>query len=329
MTPAQGVSPFHTMALWFRALEQRIAQTYDRIYTHEREVFLERLIVYLAVAGFLIHLSLIFLCSTVPGLAAFRRVFGTNYLSAIYTPFSFILFFEMLLLVLTIPESTTRAVGTQFEIISLITLRNVFKDLAAFENLSQIAQQIDDFIVILTDMGGGLLLFLLVAVFYHISSRRTAQEQAMGVPTRALEHFIARKKIIALGLSFLLFSLVITSLAQWVQVSYLAVVAGTPPLRSFTTLFSTDLFTVIIFTDVLILILSLLLSNNYQLVFRNAGFVVATILLRISLSADKPYDIIVALIATVFGILVLLIYKYCSRIGASHEMHPASDIETS
>ena len=49
--------------------------------------------------------------------------------------------------------------------------------------------------------------------------------------------------------------------------------------------FYTDVFTVMIFTDVLIVILSLAVSDRYELVFRNGAFVISTILIRFSLTA--------------------------------------------
>ncbi|MEM6457538.1 MAG: hypothetical protein AAF772_20790, partial [Acidobacteriota bacterium] len=74
-----------------------------------------------------------------------------------------------------------------------------------------------------------------------------------------------------------------------------------------------DLFTVMIFTDVLILLFSMLQADDYKLVFRNAGFIVSTILIRFSLTIEKPYDVELALLAMVFGILVLLVYGYFSK----------------
>jgi hypothetical protein len=43
-----------------------------------------------------------------------------------------------------------------------------------------------------------------------------------------------------------------------------------------------------IFTDVLILILSLVVSGRYEMVFRNAAFVLSIILLRFSLTEGHP-----------------------------------------
>ena len=39
---------------------------------------------------------------------------GKNYLSAIYTPFSFILLYEVLMLIAALPHSTTESIAKQF-----------------------------------------------------------------------------------------------------------------------------------------------------------------------------------------------------------------------
>ena len=72
--------------------------------------------------------------------------------------------------------------------------------------------------------------------------------------------------------------------------------------------FYIDVFTVMIFTDALILILSLVGSGRYEMVFRNAAFVISTILLRYSLAEDHPYAAPLALFEMVFGILTLLVF---------------------
>ena len=69
-----------------------------------------------------------------------------------------------------------------------------------------------------------------------------------------------------------------------------------------------------IFTDVLILILSLVVSGQYALVFRNAAFVVSTILIRFSLTEGYPFGAPLALMAMLFGILTLLVFNLHMRL---------------
>lgn len=299
-------------------IQFRLAALFDRLSDPHGIHRLERAIIIVGIVGFLSHLGLIWLCTWLPTFGPLIPIVGTNYLSAIYTPFSFILFYELLLLILTLPQSTTLALGRQFEIISLITVRNVFKDLAEFENLSLIDTQSDPFRKVLIDLTVGILLFLMVGVFYHINRRRPA-EPVRGAPEPALALFIAQKKIVALLLSALFFVLLGTSVWSWGSAVWLALVENSAMPRTLTTIFYTDIFTVLVFTDVLLLLLSLLLSANYPLVFRNAGFVACTILMRLALAATWPSSLLAAVASVVFGIIVNAIYLYSIRIASPLE----------
>lgn len=319
MAPREpAASPDPTSSRLVRA-QLGLADRFDRLADPARVHSLERTMVVVAIFGFLAHLGLIWLCSVVPSLAPLRRVVGSNYLSAIYTPFSFILFYELLLLVLTLPASTTLALGRQFEIISLITVRNVFKDLAEFESLSQIETQIAPLQKVVIDLAVGVLLFLLVGVFYHVSRWRAPAEPQRTPPGPALQLFIAQKKIVALVLSVLFFVLLGASVWTWSSAVWNAIAAAGPLPKTLTTIFYTDIFTVLVFTDVLLLLLSLLLSDSYPLVFRNAGFVASTILLRLSLAAAWPYGLLAAVAAVGFGLVVNIIYLYSTRVVPTRE----------
>jgi hypothetical protein len=82
--------------------------------------------------------------------------------------------------------------------------------------------------------------------------------------------------------------------------------------------FYTDVFSVMIFTDVLIVILSLGVSDRYELVFRNGAFVISTILIRLSLTAQPPFGAVLALLGMLFGIGTLLIYNYHLEVAGVH-----------
>jgi hypothetical protein len=298
-------------------LRNRSELLFDRLYGPRNRAVFRRLIVQLALAGLAMHLGLVFLGRHLESPPPAIQAVGTNYLSALYTPFSFVLFYEVLLLILSIPESMTRSIGKQYEILSLIVIRNVFKDVAEFESVADLAKQLGDFLTVLLDMGGGLLMFLLVAVFYHVNSRRPRIAETDPTYDDRLQLFVSRKKVIALLLSGLLFGLATVNLGRWC-IDVLEVVRfGTAPTIDVRTIFYLDLFTVMIFADAIILILSLLLSSRYELVFRNAAFVVSAILMRFSLAVQKPYDVELGLLSIAFGTLVLLIYNYYLRFNVA------------
>ena len=157
-------------------------------------------------------------------------------------------------------------------------------------------------------------MFLLVTVFQHVS-RRPAQERRTDM-TEALQRFVERKKLLALALTVLFVSLAAVQAVSFaVEVFHETVRGSLAPLAP-PSAFYTDVFTVMIFTDVLILILSLLVSDSYELVFRNAAFVISTILIRFSLTAGQPYGVALGVVGMMFGIATVLIYNYNTHIHA-------------
>ncbi len=298
---------------WPTRVRLALERIFDGLFGASRRALFRVAIVYMALFGLVVHLGLVFLARSLETPPAVIAAVGTNYLAALYTPFSFVLFYEVLLLILSIPESTTSSLGKQYEILSLIVIRNVFKDIAEFEALTRFDDQLAEFSAVLLDMGGGLLMFALVALFYAINRRRP-RPPVVGIEKgRRLRTFIGRKKVIALGLAVLLFCIAGHNFVSWVLEVFSIARFGTLPTIDVRTIFYLDLFTVLVFADAVILILSLLLSGSYELVFRNAAFVVSTILLRFSLAVSKPYDVELGIVSIAFGTLVLLVYSHYVR----------------
>lgn len=280
---------------------------YDRLYSERNQALFEHWIMNLSILGFLIHLALVFLSRTLAHPPALIASVGKNYLSAIYTPFSFILFFEVLMLIAALPQSTTQSIAKQYEIVSLIFIRQFFKDIAELDDIGKLSRFTPDVLPVFIDVSAGLFMFLLVTVFLHAARRRHVPEAAPQ-ESPALKSFIARKKSIAVVLTALLVSLAVHSI--WLFAREILGQTHTDA-NSF---FYSDVFTAMIFTDVLIVILSLAVSDRYELVFRNGAFVISTILIRFSLTVVHPFADELAVAGMIFGILTLLIYNYHARI---------------
>ena len=289
-----------------------LTTAHDVIFAEGNKLALKRLVIWLSIAGFATHLLLIFLNRTLQQPPSLIMEVGHNYLNAISTPFSFILFYEVLTLIAALPASTTRSIANQFEIVSLIFIRDVFRDIAKATDLVREHQVDREALPIFLDMSAGLMMFFLVAVFQFIALRRV---RPAGTPEHSLglERFIAQKKIVAIGLSALLLGLAAYNIVLFLMQTYAVAIHGHSALMP-DTAFYNDLFTVMIFTDVLILILSLVVSGQYEMVFRNAAFVVSIILIRFSLTEKPPYGAPLALLAMVFGILTLLVFNLHSRL---------------
>ena len=304
-----------------QTLRRSVASVFDRLYAEDRRAWLDRLVVNVSIAGFLVHLALVFLSRTLPHPPALIAAVGHNYLSAIYTPFSFILFFEVLLLIAALPQSTTQSIGKQYEIVSLIFIRRFFKDIAELDDIGKLTQFTPDIRTIFLDVGAGLVMFLLVTVFLHAGRRRSTPD-TLPHESGELAKFISRKKMIALALTVLLVSLAAYSLFEFCSEAWNVIYHGATAKLDPNTFFYSEVFTVMIFTDVLIVILSLAVSDRYELVFRNGAFVISTILIRFSLTVGRPSGALLALSGMAFGILTLLVYNYHTRISQPRISQP-------
>jgi hypothetical protein len=297
------------------SLWRRINALYDLFFSDANKAMLRQLVIFLSIAGFAIHLLLIFLARSLAHPPALIAEAGQNYLVAISTPFNFILFYEVLILIAALPASTTRSIANQFEIVSLIFIRDVFKDIGAASDLVTQHQLTLKALPAFFDMWGGFLMFFLVGVFQHVAQSRV-RPSGTAIPSHGASRFIAQKKVVSIGLGALLLGMAVYNLGRLALAIAGILQTGHGSIESATTFYN-DLFTVMIFTDVLILILSLVVSGQYELVFRNAAFVVSTILIRLSLTEGYPYGAPLALLAMAFGVLTLLVFNYHRRLNES------------
>lgn len=289
---------------------RRLADIFDALDSPAVRAWLERMVVTGAAVGFLVHLSVIGIARLFPDSpqTLFEGI-DTSPLHAVYTPFSVILFYEVILLVFALATSHTGEVAKQYQIISLIVVRGVFKDIGGFHDLENWLAEPEAVKVVLFDMGGAVLMFMIVTGFNllrHVTPK---------MPThRDLAGFIQLKKAVAVLLLIVLVTLALVNLASWARlVEQLPMVMAPPPI-DVDLFFFPRFFEFMIFTDVFLLIVSLAYYDRYEHVFRNAGFVISTVLLRISLSTPKPYDVVLALIAMVYGLAVLGVFACFAAI---------------
>ncbi len=286
----------------------RLSRWYDTL-ADERTIHrLERVIINFALAGFVLHLLLIFLAHNQIAIPLLRQL-PTNYLKAIYTPFSIILFCEVLMLVVILPKSIATFIGKQYEIITLITIRSFFHDIADFDMDKPDGYTVDFLREIGLDLSGSLMMFFLTVVYYRIFAYTRRQP---GTPSERRSQMVLVKKATALILSVLLVILSVVSLSEWlIDVYHASVTNGLFPNPNM--VFYKDFFSVMIFVDVFLLILSFIYAGTYDLIFRNAGFVISTILVRIALTAEKPFSIYFALIALLLGVLLMALFVFYNQ----------------
>ena len=274
------------------------------IFSSRNRERVERITLLLSLIGFIIHATLIGINSFFD-FELLDRELLKNPISAIYTPFSFILIYEIFLLVYYLPRSFTTSLIKQYEIICLILIRKVFNDVtqidfpnASFNDASLIN--------LLVDLGCVLLLMLII-VWFHKTNRRIV-ELTSKTSADEKESFPYFKKAIAV---ILLVVILLVSVIHLIDFVYLEMndehlIKGMN--NNLNSIFYQDFFTLLILSDVLILLLSYGLTSNHFKLLRNTGFVISTILLRLSFGAQGVMNALLIILGGLFGYAIIRLY---------------------
>ena len=292
-------------------LNKRILFFYDYFLSEEVKEKSEKIIIYIAIASFIIHLLLIGLVDLNIITILNHSKLLSNPISAIYTPFSFILIYEVYLLLYYLPKSTSIYIGKQYEIISLIVIRRIFKDLSNLE-FSPNWFSIKNDILFTSDLVAILIIFFLIYIFYQLIKNGSQKETDIIQPE--IVKFISLKKTIATCLVPLFLVLSIYTLGFWLYESFFTVSTMVPNIKDINKIFFDDFFTILILVDVLLLLFSFLHSDKFNRVIRNSGFIISTILIKLSFSAEGVLNIILILTATLFGVILLKIHNMYDSI---------------
>ena len=275
-----------------------IDSTYAKVFSGSNQKKIEFATLWLSLIGFVIHLLLIF----AKKFDWFNIPFDANLLidpiSAIYTPFSIILVYEIYLLVVNLPRSFTTSVSKQFEIISLILIRRIFADIPQIDlnsnwlNTSQNLQ-------LIFDVFGVLILFYLIFLFNKGRSKLPKKPLNPNI-----ESFVSSKKLVSL---ILLPILTVTSFLS--AYSWIYELISNNTSTDVNSIFYNEFFTILILADVFILLLSFQYTEKYSQLIRNTGFVICTILIRLSFGVEGLTNVLLIISSVAFGLLILTIYN--------------------
>ena len=281
-------------------IQKKIEDLFSRIFSEKAIKMFEKYILYLASIGFVIHLIVILLNNyNIIELSIIGPDLFSNPISALYTPFSFILIYEAFLLIYYIPRSFTTAVGKQYQIMSLIVIRKIFKDIPLVDLNANWIENADNQQLVF-DLVGVLIIFFLIYLF-----KITKERLPIKPVSEKLDRFIASKKLVSIVLLPILFSICIVSFVNW----YNGVFIEESFDENLNNLFFNEFFTILILADVFILLLSFQYTERYSQLIRNTGFIISTILLRLSFSVSGLTSILLIISGIVFGLLILLIYN--------------------
>lgn len=277
---------------------QVIDLTYTRVFSAANQRRIESATLWLSVIGFIIHLVLIYAKKFDWFHFPFEASLLIDPISAIYTPFSIILVYEIYLLVVNLPRSFTTSVSKQFEIISLILIRRIFADIPQIDLKANWLSTPEN-IQLIYDVMGVLIIFFLIYLFNKGRSRLPKKPLNPNI-----QSFVASKKAVSLILLPILVVISFISVYSWVYE-----LISNNASSDINSIFYNEFFSILILADVFILLLSFQYTERYSQLIRNTGFVICTILIRLSFSVYGLTNVLLVISSVAFGLLILTIYN--------------------
>jgi len=281
-----------------------LAQLYSLFLSEKTKENSEKVIITIAIISFLLHLTLILIKDIIPGGLPFASDLFNNPIAAIYTPFSFILIYEVYLLVYYLPKSISLYISKQYEIITLVIIRRIFKDLSYLDLNSNWFENSYD-LQLTFDLATTLLLFALILLFNRLNLARKKVRGIDQEPTETLVKLIKRKKILAVILVPVFILLAFYSFGIWISDVIGATNGNIHSLGDINKIFFNEFFTILILADVLLLLFSFFHVDKFNAVIRNSGFIISTILIRLSFSTTGLINDLLVVVAVSFGVLIL------------------------
>jgi hypothetical protein len=289
-------------------LSKLLENLYQKLLSKETKEKSERVILWIALGSFAIHLLMI-------GLIHFNIIIINelsnllkNPIAAIYTPFSFILVYEVYLLIYYLPKSTSTYISKQYEIIALIIIRRLFKDLSDL-SLSSNWFNIKTDLQFTYDLLASVFLFYLIYLFHiqRIKVYRTIENRK--IKYSRISKFINAKKWIATALVPILLIIAIHSFFNWIMGISQPLETNTISFKNINNIFFEQFFNILIIADVILLLFSFFHTDEFHKVIRNSGFIISTILIRLSFSASGIINNLLIISAILFGLSILFIHN--------------------
>ncbi len=208
----------------------------------------------------------------------------SSHFYAVHLVFYLLMIFEVIALVFSLTHSISESVGKQFEILSLILLRSVFKDFVVFPEPLTVHHIDASLIPMAVDALGALVVFILLGIYYKMQRHpRITKDEDEEYRFISVKKFLSiLLLIIFLCIGFLNLFLVLTG----------------QHTHDFFSIF----YTVLIFTDILVVLISLRYSYQFCTLFRNSGFALTTVFIRLALSADPIINVVLGVAAILFAI---------------------------
>ena len=217
----------------------------------------------------------------------------TSHYQAINIAFTFVLTLEVVSLIFILPCSVSKALGKQFEILALIFIRSSFKEFGALPEPIAFTNQVDILWRILADGGGAIAIFALLGLYTKLLEK----SQETLPPGPVLDRFVAAKKSVALALLAIFAGMGLYNVWLFLDVG-----------KVFH--FFHHFYTVLIFSDILLVLIAQCFLPEFRGIFRNSGYALATLLIRLSLAAPAYFNVLIGVASALFAVALTLVYNY-------------------
>lgn len=277
------------------------------VFTYNFRKTLGKYALYAAILSFVVHLLLHLLRQYIPGGMQARLL--ADPINAIYTPFSILLVYEAYLMIYYLRRSTTLYIAKQYEVIALILIRGLFKDMAVLDLGASNWQTMHN-LEFGVDILSVIAVFLMILSFYKLSGTykyadfEAMEEQEIGPQ---LKQFVKAKHYLSLGLFVVFIVLGLQSFIEWVIPTFQHIESAN--MIAVNDIFFEQFYNFLIISDVLILLFSLLYTDNFPVIIRNSSFVISTVLLKLSFTGEGLLSQALIILGVGFGVLMLAIHN--------------------
>lgn len=262
------------------------------------EEYIRKVAMVFAVVGFFVHIVVWALFETgnitITGEAS---ELVKSPLSTLYTPFSILLVYEVYQLIRTIPDSFSSSVGKQYEIATLLVVRDILKRLSEVENSEgwNISSNLG---FLLVECAAFLVLLYTSLTYFRISSSSEKSEQMAD----NVAIFVEAKRGIANAMLLIFLATAAYSFYTWVD----SVQDGGGSVSR--AIFFLDFFTFLILADILILLISYWFYTDFGNLARNTGFVLSTVIIRVAISSEGISSMILFTLSGLLGIAIVRMF---------------------
>lgn len=284
---------------------KKIDQALDNLMSPEARAWLEWIFGIGAIISLFIHLFGITIAKI--GLYENSSLSESSYLTAITTPFTVILLYEIFQLAISFRKPLSEYVLAQLELVSLVFIRDIFKTLAHFDIQGQaywwdLTREISFSILSALILLTGTIIIRKIFYAEHSSIRGMEFESRM---------MLFLKKIISICLMLGIAIILVLYLSDvWRYDS---------PFHVFDDVrlanFFPEIFIIFIIADTMLFLFGFLYHDEYFVLFSHAVYLIAVILVRLTLSVNSALDVVFVTIGLLITIAVTYFRRYACKSG--------------